>query len=71
MRVSHARIVGGLFAAVFGAASVLAFTACDNALDDCRNTRTCAPPKCDMEGGYPYDAGGCCEDEDGGFICDQ
>ena len=44
MKRNHARIIGGLFAAVLVAFSALAFGACVHDADNCVNTRTCPPP---------------------------
>jgi hypothetical protein len=75
MNRKHARIIGGMFAAALAAsATVLGFSACVNAADDCRNTRTCDPPPCNMDAGNdgsPLDGvdSRCCLQEDGGEVC--
>ena len=72
MNRKHARIIGGLFAAALAAsAAALGFSACANAADDCRNTRTCVPPPCGMDAGDPLNGmdPDCCEQEDGGIVC--
>lgn len=72
MKVTHARIVGGLLAAMLSAAGVSGFSACGNAADDCRNTRTCPAPKCISDAGVDADmleSGYCCTGDDGGLVC--
>ena len=74
MKRMHARIILGLVAAVLGAAATLGFAACGTAAEDCHNTRTCDPPPCNMaDGGNPLDGvdSGCCEQKDGGYVCDR
>ncbi len=66
MRVTRARIIGGLLGVVLGAVGV---GACSHDAEDCRNTRTCIPSPC-VDGGV-VDAGDCCEAEDGGLVCAQ
>ena len=68
MKVTHSRIIAGLFAAVFGAAAATASGGCGDNIDDCRNTRTCIPLPC-MDGGA-LDAGDCCKADDGGIVCE-
>lgn len=75
MNRKHARIIGGLFAPVLvTSTAALGFSGCYNAAGDCRNTRTCEPPPCNMDAGNdgsPLDGvdGGCCLQEDGGQVC--
>ena len=75
MNRNHTRIIGGLFAAAFATfAAALGFSACADAADDCRNTHTCVPPRCNMDAGNdgsPLDGvdAGCCLQEDGGQVC--
>ena len=73
MKRMHARIIFGLVASVLGASATLGFAACGNAVDDCRNTRTCQAPPCSVnDAGNPFEGidGACCEQKDGETICD-
>lgn len=67
MRRVTSRILATLSAATFGAAAALLFAGCGNALDDCRNTRTCIPVPCADAGALA--SGDCCQEEDGGLSC--
>lgn len=74
MKNNRARSIAGLFAVVLGAAAALAFVACGTSADDCNNTRSCAPPPCNMDAGVdgsPLNGvdGGCCLQLDGGEVC--
>ena len=67
MKVTHSRIIAGLFAVLSGAAAATAFGGCGDTINDCRNTRTCIPLPC-VDGGV-LDAGDCCQADDGGAVC--
>ena len=69
MRNARAGVFVGLLAAGVGVAAL--FAACADAADDCRNTRTCPAPPCNMDAGDPLNGldAGCCQQQDGGFVC--
>lgn len=75
MSQTRGRVIGSLFAVVLGTCAAAAgFSACADAAEDCRNTKTCIPPPCNMDAGNdgsPLDGvdGSCCEQTDGGDIC--
>jgi len=71
MGITCTRFIAGLSAAALSAIAVLGFAACGTAAEDCRNTLTCPPPPCNVDAGNPLDGidAGCCQQEDGGFVC--
>jgi hypothetical protein len=60
MQRKYARLVGSLFGGVLvTSAAVLGFSACEDAADDCRNTRSCAPDYCIEAGDALDEVDGC------------
>ena len=73
MKQNSARLIGVLVTTVLFASTAMAFGACVHDADDCRNTRTCVPPPCGTDAGDPLKGmdPDCCQQEDGGLVCDQ